>query len=170
MKPYRETHTFEGVLDAPIERVWALHTNPEEMCSVFPRIIETEIVSGQPGEKGCLLRSTMGDPSGRTRTVDTEFIDVHPPRSISTRTAVRRAPRMVYESTRTFERQGDRTPTTLTITAQTHPVLWFVRLLPRLTRAKRARETQKEFERETAEENAYYARLRRRDGGRSSRR
>ncbi len=158
MKSYFETHTFEGVLDAPIERVWALHTNPEEMCSVFPRVIETEIVSGQPGEKGCLLRSTMGDPKGRTRTVDTEFVDVHPPRSISTRTVVRGSPRMIYESTRTFVRQGNLTPTTLTITAQTHPVLWFIRFLLGLTRAKRARETAKVFKRETAEENAYYAR------------
>jgi uncharacterized protein YndB with AHSA1/START domain len=156
MKPYRETHTLEGVLDAPIERAWALHANPEEMRSVFARILETEIVAGRPGEVGCVARSTMRTAKGRVGNTETEVIEADPPHRLTIRTVVRETPRITYESTRTFRPEGYHTLTSLIASAQTVPVPWFVRVALGLSRAKRAREFAAEFASETAEENAYY--------------
>jgi uncharacterized protein YndB with AHSA1/START domain len=158
MKPYRETHTFEGVLDAPVERAWALHTNPDEMCSVFSRILQTEVVAGRPGEVGCLTRSIMQTLKGRIGTVESEIVDCLPPHALTVRTMVLEASRINQESTRTFERRGNHTHTTLSISAETVPLLWPAHLVLRLGRARRGRQTAAEFEAETAEENAYYAR------------
>ncbi|MBN2177637.1 MAG: SRPBCC family protein [Demequinaceae bacterium] len=157
MKPYTETHNFEGVLDAPIDTAWALHTNPDQMRSALSRILDMEVVAGTPGQKGCVTRSVQRDGKGQPRTLDTEIVEVHPPHSITVRVSVRKASRVTYESTRTFERQGNHTPTTLTITATTSPIPWVMRAIIGLGRSKRARETAAEFRTETAEENAYYA-------------
>jgi len=158
MKPYRETHEFEGMLDAPVERVWELHTNPEEMCSVFSRILQTEVLAGRPGEVGCLTRSIMQTLKGRTGTAESEITVSRPPHTLTVRTMVLEASRVNHESTWTFECRGNRTHAALTISAETTPILWPAHLVLKLSRAWRGRQTKAEFEAEMADENAYYAR------------
>jgi len=165
MKPYRETHEFEGMLDAPVERVWELHTSPDQMCAVFSWILDAEIVAGRPGEKGCGYRMDVQSSKGRTRSVWFKVIDAHPPRSITVRSRVptwspfKRLRLVICESKRTLKRRRGRTFTTVLISTETIPVRWPVRLLLRLTRKGRASEAAAEFEKETAEENAFYASL-----------
>ena len=158
MKPYRESHTNEALIEAPIERVWALHTNPDEMRAAFSRFLEVGVVAGQPGTVGCIVRATMRTPTGKVGTADSEILAVDPPRSMTTRTTVHGAPKVGMESTRLLAREVNRTRATLVTTAVTVPVSWLARTVLRMTKARRAREAALLFGIETAEENAYFAR------------
>jgi len=165
MKPYRETHEFEGMLDAPVERVWELHTSPEQMCSVFSWILNAEIVAGSPGEKGCGYRMDMRSNRGRARAVWFKVIDTRAPRSITVRSRIptqspfKRLRVVIQETTRTLKRRGRRTVTTVVISMETVPIRWLVRILLRATRKGRARKAATDFDKAIAEENAFYASL-----------
>lgn len=157
MKPYSETHTNEGVIDAPIEQVWALHTNADAMCEVFSRVVAMDVIKGRLGEVGCVARMTMRTPRGRVGTADAETIEAEPPRRIVTRTAVLEGAKTTLITTRTFTSEGNRTRTTLTATSETRPLLAVVRWMLRLTRKGRALLSTDMFEQDVADENVYHA-------------
>ena len=159
MKPYRESHANEALIEAPIERVWALHTNPDEMRAAFSHFLALEIVAGQPGTVGCVVRATMRTPTGKVGTADSEIVAVDPPRSMTTWTTVVGASNMRgMESTRLLAGEGKRTRMTFVTTAETVPISWVARAVLRMTKGRRVRESAFTFGAETAEENAYFAR------------
>jgi uncharacterized protein YndB with AHSA1/START domain len=158
MKPYRETHEHEGLIEAPVERVWALHTDIDAMCTLSDRVIAMDLVSGRMGEVGCKVTTTLRAPNGRVGTADSEVIEVEPGRRIATRAVVREAPDVTLYTTWEFRREGNRTHVTLLATAETKPIPGFAHLALRLTRAKRARDAAVLFAQEIADENAYHAR------------
>jgi ligand-binding SRPBCC domain-containing protein len=158
MKPYRETHEQVGLIEAPIERVWALHTDVDAMRTLSDRVLAMDLVSGRMGEVGCKVTTTLRAPNGRLGTADSEVIEAEHGRRIATRAVVREAPKVILYSTWEFGREGNRTRVTLTATAETKPIPGLVRLVLRLTRAKRARDAAALFAQEIADESAYHAR------------
>lgn len=160
MKPYRETHVHEGVLEAPVERVWALHTDAEAMRSLSDRILAMDVIAGRMGEVGCLVSTTMRTPSGRVGTADSEVIEAEAGRRIVIRGVVREAPEVTLFSTWEFRPEGNRTHVTLSATVESQPAPGFAHLIVGFSRAKRERDSAVLFTQEIADENAYFARRR----------
>jgi uncharacterized protein YndB with AHSA1/START domain len=160
VKRYRETHEHEGVVDAPIERVWALHTDAEAMCSLSDRVLAMDVVEGRMGEVGCLVSTTLRTPSGRVGTADSEVIEAEFGRRIVIRGVVREEPAVTLYSTWEFRPEGNRTHVALSATVESQPAPGLARLIVGFSREKRERESAVLFAQEIADENAYFKRHR----------
>jgi hypothetical protein len=156
-KPYCETFSHDGVIDAPIEQVWALHTDAKRMLIAFDRLVAMEVVSGRMGKIGCVVRVTLRSPRERMETTDVETIEAKAPRRLTTRTVVRQGEAATLVSTRLFTPEGNRTRTSLLTASETEPVRWLTRCILRLTRQGRNLLSTATFEHDLADENTYHA-------------
>lgn len=158
MKPYRETTVHRGILNQPIDRVWAFHLDIEAFRSAYSRVVSMALIAGSMGEVGCTIRTTISLLDGTIVSSDSEVIEISPPRKAVIRFTCHQAPD-VSESVSTLEYipQGDTTEIVLTHRTETVPVNWEARVALWTTRSKRRAASERAFASELHEENAYYA-------------
>lgn len=155
-KPYSESLHVEGVIEAPIERVWAFRFDAAAQVEAYSRRLEVTPISGTWGEVGSVVRYVRLLDGGRTATTLSTVVEIDPPRRAVYDTETVETPAVRMTSTYAFEPMGEATRLTVDIVAIVARARGLRRLLLRWTQSRRRAEGYRVFALELAEENAYH--------------
>jgi hypothetical protein len=85
MPTYRQRMTYDEVLPATIDEVWAYVTSREAQVKHDPRFQRIDVIEGRWGEPGSRITTTGTLPSGQQHTWDQELVRVEAPSLYETR-------------------------------------------------------------------------------------
>lgn len=113
-------------IDAPIERVFRLLSEPEEMKRWIPELMEVTHVSGEINTPGATFKQKLKE-GGRVGTYDGEVLAFEAPRHVAVRIFNR-----MFEVRTDYKLDSDGQRTRLDYTADLVPKVWWMKLMTKL--------------------------------------
>jgi len=156
VKPYLETHRFEGVIEAPPARAWALRVDPVAQLEAFSHRLEVTPLVGRPGEVGAVTRHVNRLDTGAVGTAMSTVLESEPPHRAVFEGNVLEAPRVHTKTTVALTPEGRSTRLAVDLEFSVAETTWLQRVALRRGQARRRAEGARLFAFELAEENAYH--------------
>ena len=156
MRPYLETHRFEGVIEASPARAWALRVDPVAQLEAFSHRLEVSPVVGRPGEVGAVTRHVNRLHTGAVGTAMSTVLESEPPHRAVFEGNVLEAPRVRTKTIVELTPDGRSTRLEVEVEFAVADTTWLQRIALGRTQARRRTEAARLFALELAEENAYH--------------